>query len=130
MFFLADSKLPECDVFIQYYSQIVNNMSAKSLCPYFVAKNIILPEHQEEIMSTTSSKRSAMLLLRTISCALETGIVEGFYKFLEIIEQHGNVDSKNVVLAIRRKLSKEFGQVEKFSSQNTPGINYAVEMLL
>jgi len=83
----------------------VNNIPAKSLCPHFVAKNIILPEHQDEISSAPSSKKAAMLLLSSVSCALEAGIVESFYKFLDIIEQHGNVVSRNVLLAIRRNLS-------------------------
>jgi len=105
-------------------------MSAKSLCPHFVTKNIILPEHQDEIISTPSSKKAAMLLLSSVSCALETGIVESFYKFLEIVEQHGNIDSKNVLLAIRRKLLKlKSNHEESISSSNTIG-NYAVKIAI
>ena len=127
--FYTEVMSPECQVFIQYYSQIVNNMSAKSLCPHFVAKNIILSENQDEIVSATSSKKAAMLLLSSISCALETEIVESFYKFLDIVEQHGNVDSRDVALAIRRKLSKlKLNHEESISTHSATG-NYVVKSL-
>ena len=92
-------------MFIQYYSQIVNSMSAKALSPHFVAKHIISPGDQEEIFSIASSKKAAMLLLCRVSSALEFGIVDNFYKLLDIIEQYGNIDSRKVSLDIRKKLS-------------------------
>ena len=79
-------------------------MSAKALSPHFIAKNIISPGDQEEIFSIASSKKAAMLLLCRVSSALEFGIVESFYKLLDIIEQYGNIDNRKVSLDIRKKL--------------------------
>ena len=80
-------------------------MSAQALSPYFVAQNIISPEDQLEILSVTSPRKAASLLLSRISSAVEAGVNESFYRFLDIIEQHGNSDSKQIMLAIRRELS-------------------------
>jgi len=96
----------EYEVFTQYYSQIVSSLSAKALSPHFVAQKIISPEEQLEIFSTTSSKKAASMILSKIFVALEIGSNEDFYKLLDITEQHGSIDSKNVSLAVRRKLSE------------------------
>ncbi|XP_065904826.1 uncharacterized protein [Dysidea avara] len=109
----TESLLPECEVFIQYYSQIVNNMSAKSLAPHFVAHKIISPDDQEEISSVASSKKAAMLLLSRVSSALEAGIVKSFYKFLDITEHCGSNNSRTVSLAITEKLLKIKGNQEE-----------------
>jgi len=94
----------EYEVFIQHFSQIVNSLSAQALSPYFVAQNIISPEDQLEILTITSPRRAASLLLSRISSAVEAGVNESFYRFLDILEQHGNVDSKQVLFTIRRDL--------------------------
>ena len=96
----------EYEVFIQYYSQIVSTLSASTLSPHFVAQKIISPDEQLEIFSATSSKKAAGLLLGKISVALKVGSSEGFYKLLDITEQHGSIDSKNVSLAVRKRLSE------------------------
>lgn len=96
----------EYEVFIQYYSQIVSTLSANTLSPHFVAQKIISPDEQLEIFSTTSAKKAAGLLLSKISVALKVGSTKGFYKLLDITEQHGSIDSKNVSLAVRKRLSE------------------------
>ena len=101
---LTEDLSVECEVFIHYYSQIVNTLSAKTLSPYFVAQGIILPANQEEISNVHSPTKAAGLLLCSISSALMSGYNEGFYKFLDITEQYGSDDSKRVTKAIRQKL--------------------------
>ena len=39
-----------------------------------------------------------------MSCALDAEITEDFYKFLDITEQFGSIDSKTVITAMRKKL--------------------------
>jgi len=97
---------PEYEVFVQYYSEIVHSMSAKSLSPHFVAYNIISQGDQEEILSIASSNKAAMMLLNRVSSAIASGIVDSFYKLLNITEQYGSIDSRDVSLSIRKKLSE------------------------
>jgi len=84
----------------------VNSLSAKTLSPYFVAEEIISIADQSLISNAVIETVAASLLLSNVSSALKAGIVESFYKFLEITEQHGNIDSKNVISAIRKKLQE------------------------
>ena len=93
-------------MFIQYYSQIVNilSASAKQLSTEFVQNRIISHENQQEIFSVPSSTKVAGLLLSNISSALMSGCNEVFYTFLDITEQHDNGDIKDLISAIRMKL--------------------------
>ena len=103
-FLSTEHHLAEYEVFIQYYSQLVISLSAKTLSPYFVAQNIISSVDQLEIFCTPSPIKAAGLLLNKISSALNAGITEGFYRFLDIVEHYGSIDSENVITAIRKKL--------------------------
>lgn len=103
---LAEYLSAEHEVFINYYSQIVCCVSAKSLCRYFVAENIILLEDSEEICAVSSDIKVAGLLLSKIYAALKAEINEIFYKFLDIVEQHDKSESKIIITSIRKKLSE------------------------
>ena len=94
-------------MFIQYYSQIVTSLSAQTLSHHFVKEKIISTADQSLIFSTPVETTAASLLLSKISSALKAGINESFYKFLDITEQYGRIDSKNVITAIRKKLKAE-----------------------
>ena len=106
LYIIATEYSAKYEVFIQYYSQIVNGLSVETLSPYFVSQNIISPSEQMEILRVPSPIKAAGLLLCKISSALNARITEGFYKFLDITEQYGNIDSKVVITAIRKKLSE------------------------
>ena len=109
-FFLAECYSAEYEVFIQYFSQIVCCVSAKTLSPHFVSENIISSEDDLEICNFTSHIKAAGLLLCKISYSIRAGIIDVLYKFLDIVEQHGSADSKVVTTAIRKKLkSKDKG---------------------
>jgi len=82
----------------------VNSISVVALSPYFLANDIILAEDQVEILSIPSSTKAAGLLLCKISSALKAGVNASFHKFLDITEQYGSIDSKNVTSAIRKRL--------------------------
>ena len=94
----------EYEVFICYYSQIVKSLSVETLSPYFVSHNIITAAEQLEIFSVPSPIKAAGLLLSKMSCALDAEITDDFYKFLDITEQYGSIDSKTVITAMRKKL--------------------------
>ena len=93
-------------MFIHYFSQIVTSISAVALSPYFVQRNIISPSEQLEIFNANLPNKAACLLLSNISFALKAGITKVFYQFLDIAEQHGNIDSVSVTNAIRKRLIK------------------------
>ena len=69
-----------------------------------MSHKIISPAEKSEISSVPSPIKAAGLLLSKISCALEAGINETFYKFLDITEKYGSIDSKTLTTAIRKRL--------------------------
>ena len=121
--FFTDHHSAEYEVYICYYSQIVNTLPVTTLSPHFVSHNIILPAEQLEISSVPSPIKAAGLLLSKISCALDAGITEGFYNFLEINEQYGSIDSKTVNTAMRKRLLE-------MKSTKDKGINFSTYLIL
>ena len=107
----------EYEAFIHHFSQIVSSISAVALSPYFVQQNIISPSEQLEVFNATSSIKASGLLLSPISSALKAGFTKIFYKFLDITEQHGSMDSAMVTGAIRKKLLQ--------LKSNDKGISYS-----
>lgn len=91
-------------MFIRYYSQLVCCMSAKAMSPYFVTENIISDQDHQKILNVTSHVKAASLLLSKVSFALKADFNESFYKFLNITEQYGNIESKTIATAIKKKL--------------------------
>ena len=61
-----------------------------------------------EILEVPSNTKAAGFLLSKIFSTLDAGITEAFYKFLDIVEQYDNIDSKNVMAVVRRKLKSNF----------------------
>ena len=105
LYFLSAGHISvEYEVFIHHFSQIVSSISARALSPYFVQQNIISPSDHLEIINATSSNKASGLLLSTISSALKANFTKIFYKFLDITEQYGSLDSANVIGTIRKKL--------------------------
>ena len=81
-----------------------------ALSPYFVKEKIISTADQSLIFNAPIQTTAASLLLSKISSALRAGINDSFYKFLDITEQYGSIDSKAVITAIREVLkTKEKG---------------------
>lgn len=94
----------EYEVFIEFFSQIVDVIPAVALSGHFVQENIISPQDQLEIFKVTLPINAAGLLLNKISIPLKGGNNKIFYKFLDITEQHGNIDSKTLIDDIRKTL--------------------------
>ena len=94
----------EFEVLIEYFSKIVDVIHAGALSGHFVEKNIISPADQLEIFKVTSPNNAAGILLTKISFALKAGKSKTFYQFLDITEQHGNIDSLQLIDDIRKKV--------------------------
>lgn len=65
------------------------NISIVNLSKYFVAKNLITIEDEEEILC--ASRDRARLFLSKIEASLKAGFTNGFNIMLDIMLQHGNV---------------------------------------
>ena len=118
IFILSTENLSlECEVFIHYYSQIVNSLSANALSHYFVEQGIITSANQQEIFNVHSPPKAAGLLLSNISSALMLGYNKGFYKFLETTERYGSGDSKRVTTAIRKLLELKHKEKDTYGNQ-------------
>ena len=98
----------------------MNSLPVETLSPHFVSCNIISPAEQLKILSIPSPIEAAGLLLSKISCALDVGITEGFYKFLNIVDQYGSNDSKTVNTAMRKRLLE----------MKSEGINFSTYLIL
>ncbi|XP_065908416.1 uncharacterized protein [Dysidea avara] len=99
----------EYSVLIDYYSKLVDSLSAKQLTHHFVSHKIISPKDEEEILRpSTSTIRGNALILGKVVNPLKAGFKncsDGFYQFLNILEDYGSVDNKSLSLAIRNQLS-------------------------
>jgi len=108
--FVTARHSPEYLVIVQYYSKLVDTLTAKNLSRYFVSQNIISTKDEEEILkSTTSSVRAATLLLNRVINPLKAGFencTNNFYAFLDIAEQYGNADIRHLLPTIREKVSE------------------------
>ena len=98
----------EYTVLIDYYSKLVDSLSAKKLTHHFVSRKIISPKDEEEILRpSTSTIRGNTLILSKVVNPLKAGFKncsDGFYEFLNILEDYGSVDNKSLSLAIRNQL--------------------------
>ena len=96
-------------VLIKNYSKLVDSLSAKKLTHNFVSHKIISPKDEEEILRpTTSTIRANTLILNKIGNPLKAGFKncsDGFYKFLDIVQDYGSFDNKSLILSIRNQLS-------------------------
>jgi len=95
-------------VLIDNYSKLVDSLSAKKLTHHFVSHKIISLKDEEEILGpTTSTIRANTLVLNKIANPLKAAFkncTDCFYKFLDIIEDHGSFDNKSLILSIRHQL--------------------------
>ena len=101
---------PEYLVIIKYYSKLIDTLAAKKLSHYFVSHKIISTKEEEEIIKPgASSVQAATFLLGRIIKPLRAGFencTNNFYVFLDITEQHGNVDIKQLSTTIRKEVTE------------------------
>ena len=114
--FVAALCLPEYKVFTDYYSKISGSLSVSTVCPHLVTEMVISTTEQSEILNSSQTE-APRLLLSIISNRLITGLTQGFYIFLDILERYGNIDCRDVTGDIRKKL------LELKCKRNTKGNN-------
>ena len=116
----------EYEVLIQHYSQIVDSFHAKPLSPYFVARNVISLEDQQEIFSLASSKKAASYLLSRVHPSLRAGINQTFYVFLDITDQYGSAECKTISMVMRRKLLEMTSKMDSDAKCGKSNITHPV----
>ena len=95
----------EYDVFIKYYSKLVDTLCNTELYQYFVSEYIITLSDLEEITSASTPSDKIRILLIKISSPLKAGLKTSFYKMLEIMRCYGNEATKALSMMISRCVS-------------------------
>ena len=93
----------EKEIFTKNYATFCNVLKHEDgLLPYLVEKNIISQDNLDEIQSKNTSEKGPTLL-KHISGPLEINHTQGFYGLLEVMINHGKVDTQEFARKIRNE---------------------------
>ena len=85
------------NVFIRYYSKLANILKIKNLVDHFISERIIDVEEKETI--------NVASLLHTIDSHLKSGINTTFCKMLDIMEDFGDLATRDLAKGIKEALT-------------------------
>ena len=102
----------EKEIFRKNYATFCNVLKHEDgLLPYLVEKNIISQDNDlDEIQSKNTSEKGPTLL-KHISSSLENDHTQGFYGLLEIMINHGKVDTQKLARKIKYECLSNRGNV-------------------
>ena len=106
----------ECKIFTNYYSKLVDTLSASDLSHYFVSNKIISLTDHEEIIRSSLPWGAAKLLLDRVSFQLQKGNSSALNNMLLIMDHHGVAATKALSTEIRSKLLTVKSEVPVVSS--------------
>ena len=93
----------EKEIFRNNYTKFCNIVKQEDgLHPHLVEKQIISPDDLADIRSAKVIEKGPTLL-RHISSPLEAGQTKGFYALLEVMREHGRLDTQKFAKGIQRK---------------------------
>ena len=94
------------EVFRQCYEQLVSILPIiiADILPKLISERIISIDDKEEIKNMPRPKDKASFILDNIGRSLEAGAKENFYVLLDIMEECGNDDVRDIVIKMRRML--------------------------
>lgn len=101
--------IKENEVFIRFYSKLIDVLSINSISHYLVSAKIISTEDIEEIDSLKTSKSKNMYVLRIVDKSLKAGITLSFCKLLDIMENYGGDDVTELARTIKKELIEVSG---------------------
>ena len=101
----TDHQSVEYKIFTNYYSKLVDTLSASDLSHYFVSDKIISLTDHEEIIRSLLPWGAAKLLLDRVSFQLQKGNSRVLNNMLLIMNHHGVAAVKALSTEIRSKLS-------------------------
>ena len=98
----------EKDILIKHYSDIHNIVrDSKEIAPYCVSEKIITPQDDRDIHNTEDPSKQVNILLHRIIGPVQAGNPQGFYRLLDIMEQHGLKPTQQLATEIKQSLNIE-----------------------
>jgi len=83
--------------------------SSNDLIPHFVSARVITVSDHEEIGAQANPNDKAVVLLKKVSAALESGFCKSFRHMLSVMQIYGNTDVKDLSQKIINLLPNESG---------------------
>ena len=108
---ISDEVNKEYKIFLHYYGKLALTLPVTILCHHLVTKKVITTSEVEEIHALPTSSRKAVHILRKISASLEAGQTDTFNVFLSVVEEHGNVDSIQLVSDMKKEIVSAAGKI-------------------
>jgi len=108
---ISDEVNKEYKTFRHYYGKLAQTLPIITLCHHFVTKNVITTNEVEDIHALPTSSRKAVYILRKISDSLGAGQTDTFNLFLSVVEEHGNVDSVQLVSQMKQEIRSGTGKL-------------------
>lgn len=107
MFLLSSDSQTVHQVLIKNYDKLISILSTSivNLSKHFVAKNLITPEEEEEIVSAGRDK--ARLFLYKIEAPVRGGFTAGLHIMLDIMLQYGSVTDRQLAGQIKTEIDEE-----------------------
>ena len=96
----ADKDSVEYNTLINVYGKLATVFHDKNYLFHFVSAGIIPPDSASQ-MYTLSDVDRAVCILTNISTPLECGEKQSFYKMLEIMQAHGNINAQRLAEDIK-----------------------------
>ena len=102
-FLNADKESVEYNLLINFYDKLSTVFHDKNYLFHFVLAGIVAQDDVVHMCSLSDIDR-AMCLLSNVSAPLESGEKQNFYKMLEIVQTHGNVQLvEDIKASVREK---------------------------
>lgn len=80
---------PEEEAFYEHYDRLTGALPIVKLLPKFISKRIITFSEQDKILAGETDFEKTKRFLKHITNHFSTGNTYNFYKFLEVVENHG-----------------------------------------
>ena len=96
----------EHSALIDFYGKLATVFHDKKYLFHFVSAGIIPSDNADQMYNLPDIDR-AVCLLNSVLTPIECGEKQNFYKMLEIIEDHGNIHTKQLAEGIKASVRRE-----------------------
>ena len=90
-------------LFKEYYIKL-RNIHLHKLTAYFVEKEIIDIEDEEEIANAETVSDKSFIILKKVSYHLESGTTKSLFAMLDVICQRGDIAGKEIAQKMMQEL--------------------------
>ena len=92
----------ETRILVSYYGKMCSSVTdVAKWSPYIVAKELISSDFSLELQSIKSHSKQVQMLLQHIIGPVEGGNVQVFYDFVDVMQQHGVLPTKQLAMEMR-----------------------------